>query len=121
MNYFIYTICGFLGLLAVVLINAIQLQTSAIKANIEFSFEKYLKKDALSILLSAVAVVSWLLLFSEAAQQSPRIQNMVRLTFFAMGGLGSWIIQTFFGNTRKWINNIVDHKTNELDKIKDQQ
>jgi len=93
MNYLIYFLAGLLGLLFVTIAMAISFQNDAVKANVEFSFQKYFQREALNILLSVVSVLAWLVLFGEVAEKYPGIQNFIRCSFFAMGAIGSWAIQ----------------------------
>lgn len=122
MNYLIYFACGLGGLLFVTFGLAKQYQTDAEKANITFSFKKYLEREWLGIAMSFVSILLWLMLFGEAATKYPAIQGYLRFTFVGMGGIGSWALQLAFGKTKNWIRNIVDEKTNIADALpKDQK
>lgn len=109
------------GLLGVVVHSVIKAQTlsnDAAAANLPFKFTDYLKKDYLGIILSFLAVLVWLLLFDEVAVKYDSLQNFVRLSFFAMGALGSYIIQLALSRAKQAIRKKVDVATNELDAIK---
>lgn len=115
---FILIVLGILGVIAHCLIKAQSLKTDARVANVDFSFMDYLKKDYLGIALSFLAVFVWLLVFEEVAVKYKSLQDFVRVSFFLMGLVGSYLIQTVLSKAKKEIRTRVDHKTDELDKIK---
>lgn len=111
-------ICAILGILGVIAHSALKykaLKEKATAGNIKFSFAVYLSQDAVSIVLSLVAVGVWLFLFNEAAQKYPQVKEYTRTSFFAMGIVGSYLIQYFFSNADKKITAIIDSKTNALE------
>ena len=118
MSQLILLLCGVLGVLAHCLIKANSLQTDATKANMDFKFTDYIKKDYLGIALSFVSVIIWLLLFEEVALKYPGISNFVRASFVAMGLVGSYLIQTMLSKAKQQIRSKVDKATDELDDIK---
>lgn len=115
METIIYLFLGCLGVAAHSLMKANSLQKDAVAANLEFSFSDYLKKDWLGISLSFVSVLAWLFLFGEVALKYPKISDYIKCSFFGMGFLGSYLIQTLFSRGKKLIRNTVDEKTNIAD------
>ena len=118
MDILIYLLIGALGVIGHCLMKASSLQKDASTANIDFSFTDYLRKDALGIALSFLAVVMWVFLFEETMKFYPKLENWIRLSFAEMGFLGSYIIQVLFSKSKKYIRSVVDEKTNELDELK---
>ena len=60
----------------------------------------------------------WAAIFQETADKYPQIQGYIRTSFAGVGFMGSYILQLIFGRAKSAIRNIVDEKTNELDRIK---
>ena len=118
MNTLIYFGIGLLGVVAFCLIKANSLQQDATVANIPFNPQTYFKRDWLGISLSVVAVFIWAAIFQETADKYPQIQGYIRTSFAGVGFMGSYILQLIFGRAKSAIRNIVDEKTNELDRIK---
>lgn len=114
-------VVGIIGIVAYILVRAVTLQQDAVAGNVEFSFLDYLKKDFLSICLSVVAVLLWVFLFKETVNKYPQIEGYTRLSFAGVGFMGSYILQLIFGKAKKYIRNEIDAKTNELDKLKNNQ
>ena len=111
-------VCGLLGVISHCLIKAQSLKTDATKANLSWKFEDYIKNDYLGILLSFVSVLAWLLLFEEVATKYGALANFARVSFFVMGLVGSYLIQTVLSRAKKQIRETVDRKTDALDVLK---
>lgn len=116
-DYLIYLLVGFGGVVAHCLNRARSLNIDYEKANMQLSFGDYLKKDKYGIMLSFLAVFLWLALFGEAAQKYPAILSYTRLSFFLMGGAGSYAIQAIISKAKKELRQEIDYKTNTLDEL----
>lgn len=115
MHYLILFVCGTLGVIFDCCLKANSLKRKASIGNVPFTVKNYLSEDIISIILSFVSVVIWLLLFGEVATRFAQIENFQRVTFVLMGGFGSHIIQYFFSVAEKKIMNIIDQKTDIAD------
>jgi len=115
MEQVIYILCGLGGVIMHCLAKAKSLIDYAKRANVNFGFKDYLEKDFLTIAMSLCSVFLWLLLFPEVGKVRPNILVFTRVSFFAVGLLGSWIIQTLISRAKSYIMNIVDKKTNIAD------
>lgn len=117
MEYLIYLLVGFGGVVAHSLIKLKQMSKDFQKTNLSLSFEDYLKKDKYAILLSFLVVFLWLALFGEAAQQYPKILTFTRFSFFAMGAIGSYLVQAGMSRAKEELRQKWNEKTNILDEI----
>jgi len=117
MEIIIYLLAGFLGVFVHSCLRANSLVKDAKTANIKFTVSDYLQKDFLGIAMSIAMVFVWLLIFPEVAKVRPNVLIFTRITFFAMGLLGSYIAQIVFGKAKGYIRSIVDRKTNIADNI----
>lgn len=106
---------GMLGVAIHTLMKAQSLKTDMEKANLEFVFSKYLNKDFLGIGISFLSVIVWLFLQPEVSTKYPYLQNWVRGSYFAIGMMGSYIIQLFLSGSKKWLRKQIDVKTNKAD------
>lgn len=112
----IYILLSFFGVIAHSLVKAISLQKDYTVANKSFHvWTDYIKRDRLAISLSVVTCFAWYLLFGEAAEKVQYISSFPRLTFFVMGGMGSYVCQLVFSVSKKYIRSVVDRKTNIAD------
>lgn len=109
-------LAGLLGVLFLTLGRMNSLKKDAETANIEFSILKYFQREWIGIGSSLVSVVFWLIAFPEVSNKYPELTGLKLCSFFAMGVLGSWILQKVLGNTKAWIRGIVDKKTDIADK-----
>ncbi len=114
-NFIILFFCGALGVLFDCCLKANSLKNKARVGNVSFTVMTYLKDDVISILLSFVSVLIWLMLFGEVAGRYPQVENFQRGTFVLMGGFGSHVIQYFFSVAEKRIMSIIDKKTDIAD------
>ncbi len=119
MEVLIYIIAGLLGVFIHSCLRANSLVKDAKTANIPFTVRDYLEKDFLGIAVSVGMVFVWLLIFPEVAKVRPNVLIFTRITFFAMGLLGSYIAQIVFSKAKGYIRSIVDKKTNIADNITD--
>lgn len=114
-NYYVVTIAGILGVAAHTIIKYMSLQKDAKTANLKLSFTTFLTNDWPAIVLSFIAIGIWLVAFGEVAAKYPKIKDFTILSFFAMGALGSYIIQLFLSKSKSWIDEKVDKSTNIAD------
>lgn len=113
---FVYILLSLLGMLSHSLLKAMSLQKDYTVANKDFHvWTDYIKRDQLALLLSLITCFAWYFLFHEAASKIEQVSNFPRLTFFVMGGLGSYVVQLVFSVSKKYIRKVVDHKTNIAD------
>lgn len=117
MEQLIYILCGLGGVIMHCLAKAKSLMNYAKKANVKFGFKDYLEKDFIAVSMSLLSVFLWLLLFPEVGKVRPNILVFTRVSFFAVGLLGSWLIQTFISRAKSYIMNIVDKKTDKADGV----
>lgn len=115
MEYLIYLFAGLLGVVTHCLCKAKDIIDYAEKANIKFSVKEYFKKDWLSVGLSIMSVLIWLLIWGEVGAKYPKILDFIHFSFIVMGFLGSYIIQKFFSKGKSYISDIIDKKTNIAD------
>lgn len=116
-DYLIYLLVGFGGVVVHSLIKLKQMSKDYQKANLSLSFEDYIKKDKYGIILSFLVVFLWLALFGEAAQKYPLILAFTRFSFFAMGALGSYGVQALMSRAKEELRQKIDEKTNILDDL----
>ena len=117
MENVIYLLVGFLGVFIHSCLRANSLIKDATNANIKFTYKDYLSKDFLGIAISIAMVFLWLLVFPEVATVRPNVLIFTRLSFAAIGFLGSYIVQIIFSRAKAYIRNIVDQKTNVADGV----
>lgn len=117
LDYIIYLLVGFGGVIAHSLNKVRTLTEDYGKANLTLTFKQYLQKDKYGIMLSFLVVFLWLALFGEAAIYNPKILTFTRVSFFAMGALGSYGLQSWMGRAKKELQNAIDEKTNILEDL----
>lgn len=116
-NNLILLACGLLGVFIHCLFKSKDLIDYAFKANLNFTFIDYLKKDWFAVSLSISSLAIWFFVYPEAANKYPSIANFIRFSFVVMGLFGSYIIQKFFSKGKTYISDIIDKKTNVADSI----
>jgi len=117
MEELIFIITGLLGVFVHCCLRANSLITDAKNANINFTVKDYIEKDFLGISVSVAMVFVWLLVFPEVAKVRPNVLIYTRITFFAMGLLGSYIAQIVFTKAKGYIRSVIDKKTNIADNV----
>lgn len=116
-DYLIYLLVGFGGVIAHSLNKVRTLSAEYEKANLTLTFNQYIQKDKYGIMLSFLVVFLWLALFGEAALKYPAILTFTRVSFFAMGALGSYGLQSAMSRAKKELQKAIDEKTNILDDL----
>lgn len=118
----IVILCGVFGVLFQCLLKVRSLLKDAQVANVDFHWKKdYVVKDFPSIALAFLSVGIWYYIFGEIAARYQGIADFKRVSFVLMGGVGSYLIQMAFGTAKDRIRKIVDKKTDELDKLKEEK
>lgn len=113
---FILILCGICGVIFHSLLKLNSLKKDALVGNIQFNWWKdYVKKDSVAITMSFLSVGIWYLVFGEVANKYPALDGFRRVSFVAMGAIGSYALQLLLGKAKSQIRQIVDKKTNELD------
>lgn len=112
----ILIICGTCGVIFHSLLKLNSLRKDAAVGNIAFDCNRdYVKKDSVAILMSFLSVGIWYLVFGEVANKYPALDGFRRVSFVAMGAVGSYALQLLLGKAKSQIRKVVDKKTNELD------
>lgn len=109
---------GFLSFLFVTLVRMNSLKKDAEAANLSFNYKRYFDREVFGLAASVVSIILWAYLYPEVVLKYPAIEGWIRASFFAMGAMGSWVLQMLLGKTKVWIRNVVDVKTNIADGIK---
>lgn len=116
-NNLILLACGLLGVIVHCLFKAKDLIDYALKANIDYGINDYLKKDWFAVSMSLCSVAIWFLIFGEVGAKYPKIIDFIRCSFILMGWFGSYIAQKFFSRGKSYISDIIDKKTNIADAL----
>lgn len=109
-------LCGIAGVVIHSLWKLDTLQKDALRANIPFHWYKdYFVRDRFAIIAAFLSVAIWFLVFGEAATRFQWLTVFPRVSFVTMGMTGSYAFQRWLGRARKWINKIIDEKTDIAD------
>lgn len=117
---FILILLGIIGVVLHSLGKMKSLQEMSRSANVKFHwYNTYVKKDAIAIIMSFLAVVVWYLCFGEVGAKYPIVVDFKRLSFMFAGIIGSYVIQftadLITNSARKQIQKYIDVKTNIAD------
>lgn len=116
LDQFYLILSGLAGVLFHSLLKLNSLLTDARKANMNFNWYKdYVYRDFPSIAMSLLSVGIWYLVFGEIAAKYTNVDDFARVSFVAMGGIGSYVIQLFMSKAKKQIRKVIDEKTNIAD------
>lgn len=107
--------CGFIGILFHILLKIKALKKRSKAANINFSYVEFISEESITIAISAVAVVIFIIVLPELINYRSWIQDWVRFLFVFVGFTGSSILQSFFSKTEKNLLDVIDKKTNIAD------
>jgi len=110
-------ICGGAGVLIHNLIKYNSLRTDAAKANTSLSFFKYLSQDWVGILISLTVSLLWPIVFPEVTKQYSQVGDFPLLSSFAIGMMGSYIVQNFYSKSKEGIRQVIDYKTDIADGV----
>lgn len=98
------------------LMKAKSIQDKAKLSNIQFSFWEYFTKDWVSHLISATAVVLYVILAKRRILIAPDSMYELILAFSStVGYSGADIVSRFFSFTNKKVNAAIDYKTSIAD------
>lgn len=87
------------------------------KANEDFCWKKYWQTDWNVIIGTQVVGAMLILGLNELTQWKPQILDYIKWFFGGIGAVGSSIIVSKWSQTKKYIMNIIDSKTNIADKV----
>lgn len=88
------------------------------KANEGFSWKKYWEGDWNVIVGTFLVGIMFVIGTDQILKLKPAILDYIKWLFAGLGGFGSTIIVSKWSSCKKYIMNIIDTKTNELDDIK---
>lgn len=113
-------IAGFIGILFhVFAIKLPALKERAEKANLTFVPAEYFKKDWIALGASVIVVIAVIFVFPEIVKKYPSLNDFAKIFMISIGFNGSSLAQSWLGKTGKWINSVVDVKTNIADNKND--
>lgn len=113
---FYLILCGIAGVVFHCLLKLNNLRKDALVANVSFQWKRdYLRKDGISIIMAFLSVGIWYLVFGEVANKYPALVGFRRVSFIAMGAIGSYVIQLLLGKAQAQIRKVVDVKTDAAD------
>jgi hypothetical protein len=92
-------------------------ELSAKKANAEFSFEQYFKKDARQIIGTAIVCIMLAIGYSELVSWEPSLANWPKWIFALTGFCGSTVAVKAFSKTKSAILSMIDKKANAIDEL----
>lgn len=113
-----YLWCSAVAIVGMALHTALKLkslQDKARKANIEFSVRKYFVYDWLSVTISFLNVLLWLLLAEVGAKKAPNAVDFFPLVYGFVAYTGNDITSRVFSVMNKKLNTAIDHKTTVAD------
>lgn len=117
-EYFIFAVCGVLGVIFHSICKFISLKGDAKAANYgTLTIREYVTTDLAAIALAFCSVAIWLLLFAEAASKYPKLEDFARASFVTMGAIGSYVIQLALSTVQGKIKDVVNRKTDKADGI----
>jgi len=115
--YFVCFIISLVGMAFQIALKMKSLQEKSRVANIEFKPRQYFKEDWLSIAISMLAIILFLLVVDNILKWKPAIVDYIKIGFAFVGYAGSDVASRFFGVLNKKINIVIDTKTNISDGI----
>ena len=113
-------ICGLLGNLFVLLKDMRDVKRIAERANTPFSAKKYFEKELIGIIMGLIPILLYVFLFEEITGKYGEIGTLERTSFTLVGGIGSWLLQLAFGNSKKWALSKIGGKADEQDELNEQ-
>lgn len=109
-------VCGLAGVLLHSLWKLDGLALHARKANVKFDWWRdYVLRDRFSLLAAFLSVGIWFLIFGEVATKFQWLTIFPRVSFVTMGMSGSYFLQRWLGKSKKWLDKIIDVKTDIAD------
>jgi hypothetical protein len=116
-QYLLCLVIALVGMAIQVALKMKSLQEKAIAANAEFHPRLYFNKDWLSIILSLLNILLFMLLAGAAVDKWHPEVIVVQVAFAFIGYTGADIASRLFGVVGKKINNIMDFKANGYDGV----
>ena len=120
MSIWQYLLClaiALVGMSIQVALKMKSLQDKALAANAEFNPRLYFKKDWLSIVLSLLNILLFLLLAGAAVDKWHPESIIIQVAFAFIGYTGADIASRLFGVVGKKINSVMDVKANGYDGV----
>jgi hypothetical protein len=112
-------ICLFAGILGIVLYLFVVKIPSALQhskvANVNAGIADYFAHDYPSVIASLISVIIGVICADEFLRWQPAAQGYLKIIFAFYGFTGSSILIAIFGKFNKYINSIVDIKTDIAD------
>ena len=113
-----YVSCFLIATIGALLQAAIYLKNVEDKArlaNVAFDRSQYLKKDWLSITISMLTIIMFLMLVGEVVQIKHEVVNYLKIGFAFIGYFSQDIASRLFGAMNKKVNEVIDTKTTIAD------
>lgn len=111
-------LAGMIGMILQMLMKAKSIQDKARLANVQFRFFEYFTQDWLSHFISTLAVVLFMVLVRRRVEHIPQNLYEVVLALSAtVGYSGADIVSRFFSATNRKVNEAIDHKTTQSDRL----
>jgi hypothetical protein len=85
------------------------------RANEKFVPKKFFERDWITILKSILGICIFLVCLDEIIHYSPKVGGFVKSLFSFIGFCGNEILMRLYSRTQKFINRIIDIKTNIAD------
>lgn len=117
LEYLFWFAIAVVGMAIQVALKMKSLQDKAVAANAEFSPAVYFKKDWLSVVLSFLNILLFLMLAGAAVEKWHPERMIIEVAFAFIGYTGADISSRLFGVVGKKINSIMDTKANGFDGV----
>lgn len=120
--YVLCFVCGVIGqLLHVFVIKLPAEKRRAKKANIKFSLIEYFKEDWIAIGANTVALIGLVILLDEIIGFNPSFVRGIKFGYIGFGFMGSSSLIALLGRYGLKTEAIVDVKTDELDRLREEK
>lgn len=110
-----YLLAGLLGISFFFLGQANVVRKDFKAAGQPFLPSKFLRDELISILIHVVAVLILAVTVNEWKSYSPVVQKYITCIFALGGIIGPWLISLISSTSKKYINKVVDIKSNIVD------
>jgi hypothetical protein len=116
-QYLLWLAIALVGMAIQIALKMKSLQEKAVAANAEFTPTIYFKKDWLSVVLSLLNILLFLLLAGAAVEKWHPEPIIIQVAFAFIGYTGADISSRLFGVVGKRINSVMDIKANVFDGV----
>ncbi len=117
LDYLFLLLIALVGMAIQIALKMKSLQEKAVAANAEFGPGIYFKKDWLSVVLSLLNILLFLLLAGAAVEKWHPEPIIIQIAFAFIGYTGADIASRLFGVVGKKINSVMDIKANSYDGV----